>query len=123
MPFGEEPNYRVLLELSKRIKTFTESASIDDRVIQDIHKHIASTEKLVFLGFAFHKLNMKLITPNKKSNSNVVKCYASTYGISKYDLEVVKSYIEGMSSLRTFIYTQEVTCVDFFNKFWRALAF
>lgn len=124
--FGTDPNPKQLLKLSQGIKTFTEGTDPDSSEIKEIRKHLSTMDKLVFLGFAFHKLNMQLIKPEdyEDIHINAPICYATTFGISKNDEEVIRVRInELLDSDEINIKMANKTCFDFFGEFWKSMAF
>jgi hypothetical protein len=125
MNFGGEPNSGQLLELSKKIKTFTEGNDPKSSEISEILKHMQQANKVIFLGFAFHKLNMSLITPPRIDGKRVsnVKCFATTHGISGSDKEVVNSQLKLLYDDQVEIKTADSICNDFFKEYWRSLSF
>ncbi len=125
MEFGAVPNSKQLLDLSHKIKTFTEGIDPESSDILEIRRHTASANKLVFMGFAFHKLNMQLISPDKLKNLERlnVKCFATTYGISDSDKEVIDEQISGLYGKKIIVRMANLACSDFFKEFWISLAF
>jgi hypothetical protein len=126
--FGYEPNSKQLMELSKKIKTFTEGTDPEESEIELIQSHLSQADKIVFLGFAFHKLNMQIITSSPAENKKLQrKCYATTFGISDSDKEVIRKQIRdlfhGTHPDFTPVDMGNLTCHDFFSHFWRSLAF
>ena len=61
--FGASVGFDELLELVGQIKTFSEGTDKSSSNIVPIHDSIADADHLVFLGFAFHKMNLELLTP------------------------------------------------------------
>ncbi len=92
--FGGQPNNGQLLELAKQIRTFGESESF--KGLESIHKDILASKKLIFLGFAFHKINMELLFPiSKMSGDSFGKnkrkmIIATTKGISMHHADYIK---------------------------------
>lgn len=126
--FGAEPTPSQLLELANQIKTFTEGTNPSSSNINKIQDKMREADKLVFLGFAFHKLNMKLIAPKIVDNTlpSPPECYATGLGISFSDREVIKRQINEQFSenVKTnFPTNNKAGCHDFFNEFWRSLSF
>lgn len=123
--FGDIPPCKQLLDLAHKIKTFTEGTDPESSEILEIRKHIASANKLVFMGFAFHKLNIQLISPEKLKNveSLNVKCFATTYEFSDSDKEVIEEQIWGLYGKEIKVRMVNKKCHDFFTEFWRSLAF
>lgn len=123
--FGKDLNAKTLLSLSDGIKTFTEGTSPDSSDILDIKSKMETVDRLVFIGFAFHKLNMQLIKPIKLGERHYTKirCYASYYGISVSDMQVIKRQIIGLFKARFEIEMTPSKCKDFFSEYWRSLSF
>ena len=123
--FGSDLKPEKLLELAQEIKTFTEGTNPDSSDINKIKQHVAQTNKLVFLGFAFHKLNMELIKPkkNKQSGGKVVNCFATAYEFSDSDKNIIKNQIFSLYSLTTNVKIANSTCGAFFTDFSKSLSF
>lgn len=123
--FGADLQADQLWELSQKIKTFTEGTDPEASEIIAIRKHMSLANKVVFLGFAFHKLNMELITPTHldDTNSSKVKCFATTYGISDSDKTVIDQQIKELYQGKVSISMANSTCGKFFTDYWRSLSF
>lgn len=123
--FGVDPNAEKLLELSQKIKTFTEGTDPESSEILEIRKHMGMANRVVFLGFAFHKLNMQLITPviNDDKVKSDVKCFATTFQVSDNDKEIVEEQIKDLYCGNVRVSMANKKCSDFFNEFWRNLSF
>lgn len=126
MEFGAEPRPKQLLELSQKIKTFTEGTDPGSSEILEIRKHMHIANRVVFLGFAFHKLNMSLIAPEQVNvTSNLeIRCFATTLGISDsgkaiVDKQIRKLYLGAPIEVQM----ANLTCADFFTEYWRSLSF
>jgi hypothetical protein len=92
-----EPSPDLLLTLSKRIRTFTEGSANKD-LSNTIVKLISEAEIVVFLGFAFHKQNMQLLTPDSDLDPKLPSSRAlgTAKGVSESDRDVIKSSVEAM---------------------------
>lgn len=125
MAFGAEPQSQHLLELSRKIKTFTEGTDPGSSEILEIRKHMGMANKVVFMGFAFHKLNMQLIAPEPVDNrdNSEVKCFATTFGISKSDKEVIDEQIKELYRGNIKINMTNLSCGEFFTEYWKGLSF
>lgn len=119
--FGKNPSINDLITLSKKIKTFTEGVDPNSSDINKIKEQTGNASRLIFLGFAFHKLNMQLIAPENVENG--IKCYATTFGISKSDRGVLNSQMHVLFKERIKINMTELKCSAFFNEYWRSLSF
>ena len=118
--FGAEVTSSNLVNLADGIKTFTESTTIKETF--NIKKSMQQATKLVYVGFAFHKLNMELITPNSKS-MNTPRCFATTFEISDSDKIVISKQIEGQYNGDFNPNLANLKCGKFFTDFWRSLSF
>jgi hypothetical protein len=125
--FGVIPDANKLLSIAENIKTFTEGTDPESSNIVQIRNGIKEAKRVVFMGFAFHKLNMELL---KSTNLTKVlggeptkKCFATTLGISESDKEVVSSQISELFGEKVTINMANVSCNDLFSEFWRGLAF
>jgi hypothetical protein len=123
--FGSDPHPKKILELSKQIKTFTEGTNPDSSEISFIRGHMARANKLIFIGFAFHKLNMKLIEISEHNNyeNNQLECFATTFGISSNDVGIIRSQIIDLYGRKIKTSTLDAECSDFFKEYWRSLSF
>lgn len=88
IPFGgnSDPDVRDLVKLSQRILTYTEVKANESKENVDIA--LQDAEKWVFLGFAFHDQNMKLLQPGTGYDQK--KIYGTAYGMSPSDLEITR---------------------------------
>jgi hypothetical protein len=127
MPFGQTPNAQQLLALTKKINTFTEGTDPNSSDIKDIKGHMAKASHLVFLGFAFHKLNMKLIEPaaNTTDGFNVVRCYATAFEVSEDNREAIREKITHLYASRRDVGVKisDKKCGKFLSDFWLSLSF
>lgn len=78
------------VEISKNLKTFTEGVR-DDNELQQIKTKILESGILVFLGFGYHSLNMKLLELEQEGPSK--KIYGTVYNRSGSDCLIIKESI------------------------------
>jgi len=122
--FGIDPQPSMLLKLTNKIKTFTEGTNPDSSEILAIRKSMGTVNRLIFLGFAFHKLNLELISPSDfKKNLNKVDCFATALGISNSDRKVVVGQISDLYGGSVEVRTTDSQCGPFFKEYWRSLGF
>ncbi len=129
--FGKELTGIELLTLVEGVKTFTEGTNPDESDIIKIKDKIENAQCLVFMGFAFHKLNMELLSPKNGlqfvsapgTTLEKIKCYATTLGISESDKEVISEQISSLYGIPINTRMANVGCKDFFPEFWRSLSF
>ena len=127
--YGHEPNGKQLLELAHQIKTFTEGTDKTSSDIVAIRSCVADAGIIVFLGFAFHRLNMGLINPNE-SAANKVSIYASIYGtalgISEHDCMIIEHEFIRLrnSGGQTGVEIRnDLTCEKIFSEYRRGISF
>lgn len=120
VPFGSESSQ--ILATAKQIKTFNESVS-DDQEIATIRAVIQSAEIVVFLGFAFHEQNIKLITPTAACKAKRV--YATAYGISPSNCNVIRGELERMlqqgDAKASIELRSDLKCADLLTEYSRSL--
>jgi hypothetical protein len=95
---GFGANRSDLLNLAGQIRTFTECLE-DAPEVDAMRNRVKEAEVVVFLGFAFHRLNMELITP--RAPTKATRIYATAKGISKSDCDVVQGQIAGFLGRET----------------------
>jgi hypothetical protein len=120
---GELRNYN-LLDIAGQIRTFTERMAGDDPTLAEIRRQVQEAETMVFLGFAFHELNMQLLSP--ETGSNVRRVFGTAKGISDTDVKTaVVPEISGMLkkglNRQTHINNQ-LTCSALFAEYWLTLS-
>lgn len=122
--FGATPSARVLLETSGAIKTFTEGMNPEESDVDDIKSCILRAQKLVFIGFAFHRLNMQLISPDRYNMKWVApRCYATAFGVSQSDQELISQQINTLFKKSVDTKIASMSAIDFFGEYWKSLAF
>lgn len=88
--FGEDLDPQKILDVAKHLKTFTEQTD-DSAELDMVHSIISQAEKLVFLGFAYHPINMRLLTSGRLTRAR--KIFGTSMGMSESDAEVVAESI------------------------------
>ena len=128
--YGEIPVVNNLLLLAQNIKTFTEGTDPNQSDIDEIKRKVGEADVLVFLGFAFHKQNMELISSDQILANRSIKCYATTLGISDSDKIVILDQIQNLYRFerpaekdRVKVYMSNVTCHELFSEYSLSLAF
>jgi hypothetical protein len=117
-------NYEQIAQSSRQIRTFTERVDEGDE-LNNIKRCISEAERIVFLGFAFHRQNVEIISSKARSN---VEILATTFDISDSDQrvinrEVIKSLFlseDGKINHR-YMEMAPITCKDLFKNYWRTL--
>lgn len=124
--FGATPNAHQLLELASQIKTFTEGTNPKSSEIIAIRKNVAKSETIVFLGFAYHKQNMLLISPNSLSSEKFgsTDYFGTAYQISDSDCKIIESEISQFKETDIYVrnINNKLACKDLFKEYWRSLS-
>lgn len=123
--FGGTPSARQLLELADGIKTFTEGTDPEASDIKAIRQHFHEATVLLFLGFAFHKMNLSLIKPDAPHPTpDSVRYFGTASGMSTSDCELVKEDLVSLASTRPERITlrNDLKCGPFFREYWRSLS-
>ena len=127
VPFGHDPHPQQLLNLTNQIKTFTEGMDESPSDVKAIRSHVAQAERMVFLGFAFHPLNLELLLPESDVSSRIKphrRLYATAFGISEGNKNVIleelarkTSLSNGPISIRT-----DLKCGGLIREYFRSLS-
>jgi hypothetical protein len=88
--FGGELSGESLLDLSGQIKTFTEGEDPDSSEIADIRRVLAEADRIVFLGFAFHPQNLRLLWPKvSERGRRTLSVFGTAFKISESDVRLI----------------------------------
>lgn len=126
LPFGSGLHFEKLLSLSGRIKTFTEGIDFYSSGIENIKSAMGNADRVAFIGFAFHPLNMELITPKEIMllQWEPPKCFASTFDVSKSDQVIIQNQIRSIYGDEDLnVIMSDIKCNDFFKEFSKSLSF
>lgn len=119
--FGES-DARQLAEVSHQLRTFTERVEERDE-LKTMKASIAKADRIIFLGFAFHRQNVQLLAQKVLPHTEIV---ATALKISKSDKLVIEDELakafefHGLGH-RGRIELADATCNNFFNEYWRTL--
>ena len=120
--FGFEPNLDSLLVQSQLIQTFTEKPVSQVDEITALHSLIAGADKVCFIGFAFHGINMTLLRMEEMKKTPT-KCFATAYNISESDKESIVDELKSLLGAQLDIHMTNKTCAEFFTEYWKSLSF
>jgi hypothetical protein len=114
-----------LFELATHIKTFTESVQPGDE-IDEIRAAVNKADRIVFLGFAFHRQNMRLLWPEswKGSRSRSIReVFGTAKGFSESDQKLITSDIDKLSGIdESQVILRGLSCSDLFHEYSRSLS-
>lgn len=124
--FGETSHSR-LIDAAAEIRTFTEQMD-DALALKALRDAVEEAERVIFLGFAFHRQNLELMTPVPRAYSSDPNklALATAMGISPSDQAVIRDEIGdavGISGAarQFYIHLSDMTCCRFFQEHWRTL--
>ncbi|WP_339709483.1 hypothetical protein [uncultured Sphingosinicella sp.] len=121
VPFGQcSPAH--LAQVVQQIRTFTERVE-EGAVLSEIKKSISQSDRIIFLGFAFHRQNVQILSQEVQDHTEVV---ATAYGISKSDKFVIANELSKAFNFQgNFnehrIDLADMTCHQFFKEYWLTL--
>jgi hypothetical protein len=120
--FGTNADGEQLLSLVGQIKTYTERIE-DEKVTEAIRQLLGYAKTVMFLGFSFHGLNMKLIKPSRTSSKRV---FATAKGMSDSDCDIIVQQIVDLFDEKTrniSVYLKNgLTCRGLFEEYLRSLS-
>lgn len=124
--FGVELPPQGLLDRARQIKTFTESTDPKSSEISAIRNNVINADRIVFLGFAYHKLNMKLLMSDipVADSLKVRSCFGTAKGISNSDCEIINAELKDFykSSIKTVNIHNNLDCYHLFKEHRRSLS-
>ena len=124
--FGAELHPQELLNLTHQIKTFTESTDPQSKEILAIRNNVNKADPIVFLGFAYHELNMKLLMPDSSTPdlSKLRSCFGTAKRISDHNCGMIKDQLKDFykSKVDYVIINNKLDCNRLFEEYWRSLS-
>ena len=122
--FGAQANANNIESYVDRIKTFTEGAKSDE-IGPLIRSALENCDLLIFLGFSFHPLNMRLL--EAKQPFNVPRVLATGKGLSKESQELIRlelhrKFSDGMADVSKTVSIVDGSCADLFYEHHRYLS-
>lgn len=124
MNFGGGPTRDELIKIAAEIKTFTEGTDSDSSDVIAIRRSMEQAERIVFLGFAYHRLNVELLLgPTAPERTKTRRVIGTAYGMSDDDARLVRDDLEQRLFAPSLAVRNDVTCVKLFHEYSRALSF
>ena len=126
--YGVTPSSEQLVALSHRIRTFTEGTDEAASDVEAIRFYIKNSPRLVFLGFAFHRLNLDLLRPRGVEHMSPPagrSVFATAHGISDSDTKDIADELaaRGVLSARDIKIRNDLTCSQLFQEYSRSMSF
>lgn len=124
--FGSTPNTSQLNELASGLRTFTEGTDPTNSDICAIRAAVSEADRIAFLGFAFHRLNLDLLFGGDVNNrpSHVCPIFSTALGISSSDGEIIKHDLSQRSGINPIgiRIRNDLTSSQLFSEYWRSLS-
>lgn len=116
------PEPQLVADVSSSLRTFTEQVS-DESALHAMRAAVSSADRIVFLGFGFHRQNVELIASPVQSHSEIL---GTAMGVSRSDLSVIDDEIWRGFELRGprepyRVELEDVSCDQFLREHWRTL--
>jgi len=123
--FGEQVSPKQLLDVAAGIKTFTEGTDPHASDIKELRESLRGATTLLFLGFAYHQMNLKLLKPEVPHGKPAdVRYFGTASGMSDSDVDLVKDDLVAMASVQPgcVVLRNDLKCAEFFREYWRSLS-
>jgi hypothetical protein len=123
--YGANIGGQKLIGAAKGIRTFTEGIDPKTSEIEEIRTTLRKAERVAFLGFAFHPLNLELLFPGLAEVKRAPKCstFATGLGLSDSDCEVITGDLTRLGGISPgyFQIRNDLACAGLFNEYSRSL--
>jgi hypothetical protein len=124
-PFGAQLPTTDLLKLIQKLRTFTEGTDPSSSDIESIRSLMKNADQLVFLGFAYHELNLEVLFGSEKESTNkpYKKVYGSAFGLSDSDIRAIATDIAnlGQSDYSSILLRRDLTAAKLLTEYSRSL--
>jgi hypothetical protein len=127
VPFGEEIWKDTLLAVASTLRTFTEGTNSADSQIDEIRSAVHNAEKLVFLGFAYHELNLEVLFGAESAGPirHLMQIYGTAQGLSESNKKTIASELAnlGKCDASQVILRRELSAAALLPEYSRSLKF
>jgi hypothetical protein len=123
--FGAELSAHELVDVTHQIRTFTEGTDPASSDVTAVRDRLVHSDIVLFLGFAFHPLNLELLrSPGAHHlEPRKVRYYGTAKGVSESDREAVSVELTALAGVsRESVVLRDLTCGKLFQEYWRSLA-
>jgi hypothetical protein len=123
---GEKP-HDTHVPLIDQIKTYTEQVDDPDE-LEAIWGRVVWADQIVFLGFAFHDQNVRLLRPDGRLKAKNI--FGTTYGMSDSDVNIIKgqlihffdeSQLRIMRDMNRIVLRSDLKCSQLFEQYTKSL--
>lgn len=121
--FGSDIHWSQLIYFSGHVRTFTEGAHSEST--EKLAGCMKDASRLIFLGFAFHRLNMSLLRGSSDGydSKGIIKCFATAFEASKSDQDSIVESIRYLYKPHVDVFIENSTCNNIFKNYSRSLGF
>jgi hypothetical protein len=124
--FGGVLDEQKLVQLVGEIRTFTEGVDPKLGESNAIRTSLAQAKRIVFLGFAFHRLNMELLFEGPNTGAKLRRCptYATSLGLSVADVNLIANELSNLAMVHSddLHLDNSMSCAELLRKYWRSLS-
>ena len=119
--FGQDVHHQELPAIAGQIRTFTEQVE-DETRLETMRSLISESDVLVYLGFSFGSMNMKLLSVEESAPKAV---FGTSYGLSEQNVAHIRNdVLDALGpkyELRTPVALADMTSHDFLQRYWRPI--
>ena len=125
--FGGKAVREDLINVARQIKTFTEGVDENASDILDIRRVLREARRVVFLGFAYHTQNMRLLWPaqatDQERQQEGKRAFGTALNLSDSDARIIAQEINHFGGIGAgTILRNNLTCGDLFTEYSRSLS-
>jgi hypothetical protein len=121
--FGARPTITQLIDASAQLRTFTEGTDPARSDICATRAAIRSAERVAFLGFAYHRLNLELLFGGGGELTSHRAAYGTVFGVSAANTAAIRRELTSMGGFaRKDIALDHLKCGDFLCEYSRSLS-
>jgi hypothetical protein len=124
--FGAEQGSKGVLALAQQIRTFTEGTDPKKSDIENIRTRLLDSQIVMFLGFAYHRLNLQLLRADGVVHTAPAetKYFGTGFGLSDTDCAEIGQELTvlGGAPLNQIHVRKGLTCTTLFGEYWRSLS-
>jgi len=124
--FGANPSVDNLLNLAGQIRTFTEGTDPSSSSIVNIREKLLDAQTVIFLGFAYHKLNLELLKSRRTIHvkHKIARYFGTAFKISPSNCDIIHKELTnlGGTSIKQIEMRKDLTCAQLFGEYWRSLS-
>lgn len=126
VPYGAQLDGRSLSAAAKQLRTFSEGVDPERSDIDALRSTVRNADRLVFLGFAFHDMNMDLLFGGRdqaKRRARAIMVYGTAYGMSSSDVaDITSSLSRRLGQDPSAAKILDMRCSQLFSEFSRSIS-